>query len=438
MGYGADTMFLNRQGNVFRRSLALSFCLGTLFSSFAFGDVDIYFTEVPAYGTYGNLSGQVSGVNNPDYKVLVYIYVSGWWNKPLWSNPLTSINSDGSWICDITTSGSSDTLATQIIAFLVPNGSYQSSWEMAGNPSLPAELYAYPHVHIHRTPADRAITFAHHNWSVKVGSNLGPGPNNFSDSTDNVWVDGNGYLHLKITNQGGQWYCSEIISDESFGYGTYVFTMESRVDLLDKNIVLGLFTWDTYAPQYNYREIDFEFSRWQDPANDNSQYVIQPWDTAGNMSRFDIDYTGPGNTTTHVMTWRPDGIYFKSYYGDFMLAPPPGNVINDWYYTGPDNPPPGGENVRMNLWLILGLPPSNGLEDEMIIKDFQFLTGISDQPGDINDDTDVGLADFARVAARWQDENCDIYNTWCGEADLNCSGDVGIDDISALVRYWLD
>ena len=59
----------------------------------------------------------------------------------------------------------------------------------------------------------------------------------------------------------------------------YVFTIESRADILDRNI-----------------------------------------------SRFDIDYTGPGNTTTHVMTWRPDGIYFKSYYGDFMLAPPPGNA----------------------------------------------------------------------------------------------------------------
>jgi hypothetical protein len=45
-----------------------------------------------------------------------------------------------------------------------------------------------------------------------------------------------------------------------------VFTIDSRVDLLDRNIVLGLFTWDTYAPQYNYREIDFEFSRWQNPS----------------------------------------------------------------------------------------------------------------------------------------------------------------------------
>ena len=208
--------------------------------------------------------------------------------------------------------------------------------------------------------------------------------------------------------------------------------------MLDKNIVLGLFTWDTFAPQYHYREIDFEFSRWQDPANDIGQYVIQPWDTPGNMFRFDIDYTGQSVTTTYVMTWRPEGIYFKSYFGDFMLAPPPGNGIGDWYYTGSDNPPPGGENVRMNFWLIRGVPPSNGLESEVVIKDFQFLTGISNQPGDISDDAEADLADFAEIAANWQNNPCGIYNTWCSEADLNCNGIVDAEDIQALVYYWLE
>ncbi|MBC8378863.1 MAG: hypothetical protein H8E62_06800 [Planctomycetes bacterium] len=433
-------MFSNRHKNVFGTSLfVLAFCVGTLLSSAAFCDApDIYFTDVPPYETVGNLSGRVSGVVYNDYKVLVYIYVSGWWNKPSWASPLTSINPDGSWMCNITPVLPSDTLATQIIAFLIPNGAYQDpAWEMAGNPVLPAELYTYPYAQIPRTPADRAIRFSDHNWALKVGTGMGPGPNNFSDSVDNVWVDANGRLHLKITHPDSAWYCSEIISDESFGYGTYVFTVDSRLDTLDENIVLGLFTWDTFAPEYNFREIDFEFSRWQDPFDDIGQYVIQPWDTPGNIHRFDFDYAGQSSTTTHVMTWRPDGIYFKSYYGDFELAPPPENVIQDWTYSGSDNPPPGGENVRMNLWLVWGDPPSDGLESEIVISDFQFLTGISDQPGDINNDTRVNLADFAQIAARWQDTNCDIYNTWCGEADLTCNGSVGTEDILALVRYWL-
>jgi hypothetical protein len=413
--------------------LVFAMCLFcNLGSCFASGEIEI--TNVPAYGTYGNLSGIVSGVNPADYKVLVYIYVSGWWNKPTWASPETSIASDGSWQCNVT-GGTSDTHATEFMAVLVPNGSYQASWEMHDSSNLPSDLLSHPFVNTYRTP--ETINFANHNWSVKAGFN-GPGPNNFSDDAGNVWVDGDGFLHLKIISQGGQWYCSEIVSDESFGYGTYVFTVDSRVDTLDRNITFGLFTWDTYAPQYNYREIDFEFGRWGDPAKDIAQYVIQPWNGVGNMHRFDIDYDGTADTTTHVMTWRADGIYFKSYYGDFSLAPPPENIIRDWFYTGPDNPPAGGENVRMNLWLINGFPPSDGLESEVIVKDFQFLTGISDQPGDVSYDGDVNLADLASIALNWQAMGCDIGNTWCGRTDLNCDGSVGIEDLSAIAYYWLD
>lgn len=432
-------MFSNKHRNAFRTSFLLALCIGTLFSSATFCDAqDIWFTYVPPYGTYDDLSGEVSGVTFADHKVLVYIYVGGWWTKPTWAEPMTTINPDGTWTCNITTGGASDTTATKIIAFLIPQADYDTLWERSGQASLPAELYLYPYVEVPRTIAGRAIHFAEHNWFVKVGDNLGPGPNNFSDSTSNVWIDGNGYLHLAITYDSGKWYCSEIISDESFGYGTYVYTIQSNVDLFDRNIILGLFTWDTDAPVYNYREIDFEFGTWGNPANNNSQYVIQPWDTPGNMVRFDIDYTGPTTTTTHIMTWRPNGIYFKSYYGDFSLAPPQENFIYEWLYTGSDNPPPGGENARINFWLMSGLPPNNGIEAEVVIKDFQFLTDISDQPADIDDDTHVNLADFAQIAARWQDTSCDIYNTWCGEADLTCNGNVGIEDILALVAYWLE
>ena len=106
---------------------------------------DIQLTSVPAYGEYGNLSGTVSGVNPADHKVLVYIYVSGWWNKPSWADPETSIASDGTWQCNISGQGS-DIYATEIMAVLVPNGSYQSSWEMGGESSLPSDLLSHPFV----------------------------------------------------------------------------------------------------------------------------------------------------------------------------------------------------------------------------------------------------------------------------------------------------
>jgi len=134
----------------------------------------------------------------------------------------------------------------------------------------------------------RSIQFSGRSWTVKAsGSPVGPGPNYFSDTIADVRVDGSGYLHLRIAFSNGNWHSSEVITDDVLGHGTYTFTLGSRVDLLDRNIVVGLFTWDTSAPQFNYREIDIEFARWGNPLTDNSQYVVQPWDNPGNIFRWE-------------------------------------------------------------------------------------------------------------------------------------------------------
>lgn len=102
------------------------------------GQPEIEFTYVPPYGSYDNLEGQVWHVVPADYRVAVYIRVgSGWWSKPYWNNPLTIINCDGSWICDITTGGI-DHQANTIAAYLLPFGYTPPS--VSGQSSLPAEL----------------------------------------------------------------------------------------------------------------------------------------------------------------------------------------------------------------------------------------------------------------------------------------------------------
>ena len=88
---------------------------------------------------------------------------------------------------------------------------------------------------------------------------VGPGPNYFSAS--NVRVDAKGRLHLRIAKTQGRWYSAEIGLDHSLGYGTYTWTLASRVDQLDANAVLGLFTYDDTSPAHAHREIDIEASR---------------------------------------------------------------------------------------------------------------------------------------------------------------------------------
>jgi hypothetical protein len=329
----------------------------------------IQFTYVPPYGGTGNLQGRVDCFRPANYKVAVYIFVSGWWTKPYWASPLTSIRADGSWTCDITTGGT-DRLATKIIAFLVPNG-YNPPL-MSGGPTLPTELFenSVAHVEVDRDPIFKTIEFSGYTWKIKASETpVGPGPNYFSDRAEDVWVDQNGQLHLNVVYRNGQWYSTEVFTAAPLGYGVYTFTLASRVDQLDKNVVLGLFTWDDTAPQYNYREIDIEFSRWGEEAGDNAQFVVQPWDHAGNRHRFNMVLQG--NYSTHSFDWSADSIMFSSFQGHASL-PAPGDEIESWLYTGADIPPAGAGNARINLWLLNGNPPSDGQGVEMIVESFRF------------------------------------------------------------------
>lgn len=102
----------------------------------------IQFTSVPPRLSSNDLRGQVLHVAPGDYKVVVYINVSGWWVKPTFDKPLTTIRPDGTWICDITTDqpNNNDATATAIAAFVIPNA--YTPPLLAGSASFPPELIA--------------------------------------------------------------------------------------------------------------------------------------------------------------------------------------------------------------------------------------------------------------------------------------------------------
>ena len=330
----------------------------------------VVFTSVPAYGSTADLRGSVDGLSPDAYSVYVCIYVHGWWSKPTWDEPATPIQPDGTWTCDITTGGADET-ATRIAAYVIPRGLKPPL--MTGEAAM-APAYAHmavASVEVTRPPYARIIDFSGYQWGVKTSATpVGPGPNYFSDSGANVWVDGAG-LHLKIIKDGALWQCAEVVCTQSLGYGRYTFSLGTDASLLDEWAVLGLFTWDD-ADDHAHREIDIECSRWGVEGNENAQFVVQPFDALGNRHRFDI----PAGivTTTHSFDWRPDRITFTSVEGQPVGAgaAAAGDTIAQWTYTGPDIPPPGNENARLNLWLYEGTPPSDAREIEVLITGFAF------------------------------------------------------------------
>ncbi len=213
----------------------------------------------------------------------------------------------------------------------------------------------------------QTIRFAGLTWDVKTGPTpQGPGPNLFSDSTQDVWVDARGFLHLRIAHRDGHWYCAEVIARGTFAYGTYVFHLAGRIDRFDPNVVLGLFTWSD-APAQFHREIYVELSRWGDPLNEDAQDVVQPYQVPGRIHRFEADLAG--QASTHSFRWSAGSVRFRSAQGSNAAGP----LIDAWTFGGPGVPTPGDQVPHLNLWLDGGHPPADGEDAEMVVTGFDYV-----------------------------------------------------------------
>jgi len=218
----------------------------------------------------------------------------------------------------------------------------------------------------------KTLNFSGLVWKVKSSEKrVGPGPNYFSDNEDTVWVDSAGRLHLKLTQRDGKWHCAEVVSEKCFGFGTYCFSVSTRLSKLDPNLTLGLFTWSD-EPAYAHREIDIECGKWGNAEDtNNAQFVVQPYQPRGRLLRYHV----PENleAANYSFLWRSNSVSFRCVKGDTVNPASTNAVIQEWTFNRSSIPLPGDENARMNLWLCAGRAPSNTNYTEVLISRFQFF-----------------------------------------------------------------
>jgi hypothetical protein len=297
------------------------------------------------------IHGIANNIDASKIRVVMWARTDIWYVQPYIARPYTEICADGSW-------KNSTHPWTRMVVLLVDStyipGATRNYHPASDTGVLAWDEYPEP-------SGDRYLNFSDYRWRVKNADLAGPGPNYFSDSESNVWLDAIG-LHLKFDYRGGKWYCAEVVLDHSLGYGVYTFQLDARVDSLNYNAVFAGFVYESGS-----REIDIEFSQLlSNPYN--AQYVIQPWNVPGNIEYYDMPAT---TQSTHRFEWRSDKIIFTSWTGH-DLSPAAGNTIHTWTYTGSDTPPPGGERMRFNLWLFNGNPPTSGTADEVVVKSFSY------------------------------------------------------------------
>ena len=236
-------------------------------------------------------------------------------------------------------------------------------------------------------------------WFIKESSTIvGPGNNYFSSDRRDIFIDGSGRLHLKISDRDGIWWCTEFYSDMTVSHGSYNIVIDSGLVNLDPNAVLGFFTWDndSYLTNAN-TEIDIEFSRWKDPKANNLHYSVQPVfgpDAANGFykernKQCMIDFSN--ETTIHSFSWSDSLISFISCHGTKLKED---NKISSFEYSK-DNPgrktngegtmtnPVGipattpSTKLHVNLWLVkgdhnYGTPPYFNKEIEIIISKIEY------------------------------------------------------------------
>lgn len=226
---------------------------------------------------------------------------------------------------------------------------------------------------------------------------MGPGPNNFSNSTNMIWVDDSGQLHMSIDTIAGSpttWYCTEVEGPTTLGPGTYLWHTKGRVDLLDPSIVAAPFLyWENGGDltEPNYYELDEEFSRWRisgdtvgDTTGRDLDFAVET--NANTGGGFVVTYpvvqspNPSGDTTelTEVITWGYHTALFQIYYGyqtwgNLTVNNP--DTVAIWVYPNNDVYVPSTTapmQVDIVFFLDKGDAPTNGSPASWIVEDFTF------------------------------------------------------------------
>ena len=216
---------------------------------------------------------------------------------------------------------------------------------------------------------EKIIRFSGYDWLVRNPKTRQEPHNNYWNG-DNVWLDKNGDLHLKLTKNTERniWECAELRTLKKFGYGTYQWKVKGPVNSLDMNIVLGFFN---YSGNNEFDEMDIEFSRWGYTHAPILNYTVWPAEKGKDKNVTDArDFAiNKNQKTTHRWTRDSTSIYFQSLHGYQNKNK---KLFADKKWSVPTSISKLEMPVFMNLWLFKTTGPSDQKEVEIIVHEFKF------------------------------------------------------------------
>lgn len=160
------------------------------------------------------------------------------------------------------------------------------------------------------------------------------------------------------------------IFTQSFGYGTYQWDVEGRIDTLDKNVVFGMFN---YSGVDGRDEMDIEYSKFGSSTANNTNFTIYPAQTVTSFTDWRTTYSTSLTGTYTTQRFKRNSatsVYFQEL-GGFKSDDT--NQITAATCSNPTNSISTlAMPVHMNLWLFQGTAPANNSQVEIIIHSFTF------------------------------------------------------------------
>jgi hypothetical protein len=322
----------------------------------------IEFTTIPQAdaggpGALAPIAGRVTGAR-PNQRIVLFARSDqGWWVQPFRSRPFTEIGPDATWKTAIH-------LGQEYAAFLV-DADYRPPATAESLPELGGGIVAMVRAGGSGKfvpPAPKTIAFSAYDWLVRQTQNDRHGMNDYDGR--NVWVDGDGHLHLLLTERDGRWTSADVRLTRSLGYGTYSFDVRDTSQI-DPSAAFSMYTFDPLGSDQNFRELTVDVSHWGEPGTMNGQFVVQPETVPANVFRFAV----PAGVVTYSFRWEPGRVSFKAVRGS---GPSRGGVVAERLFTA-RVPTAGAERPQLTLLYdrSAGRPPAKAVE--VVVEKFTFL-----------------------------------------------------------------
>jgi len=349
-----------------QRSLLLVFCiaLNSCQSHKDNSGPSIEFTHIPPAAEGGRervdtISGRVRNAG-PKQQIVIYAHAGSWWVQPWPDHAFIPIKADSTW--------STETHLGFEYAALLVEPDYRPPPVMDAAPTQSGSVALVTIVKGAGTPQlnpTGSLKFSGYDWGVRMIASDKGGMNNLYDP-ENAWTDASGALHMQIKKKSGRWSCAEIFLNRSLGYGTYSVTVRD-ISHLEPAAAFSMFTFDEWATEQHFREMDVEVGGRRDAANkNNAQYVIQPLYIPGNLFAF----KAPSGTLTYVLGWESGHATFKTFRG--RSAGAGAQLVAEHEFTS-GIPVPGKAIPRLIFFVVASDKNPMQKPSEVVVEKFEYL-----------------------------------------------------------------